>query len=393
MPTEGRTGRGATDVKKPRASKQARRERRKARQARRQQSASDSEFPAAAERQAERRVSNPERQRHEARESFLEQAHDHTPYLGVFTDEGRFVIFAGKPAMVQHLFLRRSRPEFRVLRRAVTAVEALLGDDAIADRDFIDIGANIGTATIAALRSHRFAAAICCEPEEESHRLLRVNAALNDFDDRIRALRVAASNRVGRSYLVVPGRYAGKAWVAVDANKLEEVEDARAQRAAERGRSREELAELDVAEIDTVTLDHLANTGVIEPDRVGMLWMDAEGHEGNILEGAGRLTGRGTPIVLEFHPSYLRRRGDAGMVQTVAQRSYTHFLDLRRRPADLTQRRFQLQPVSELPRLADRLLEPATRVAFTDLLLLRLTSEQLDAGDMLAARLRRDRRD
>jgi hypothetical protein len=99
----------------------------------------------------------------------------------------------------------------------------------------------------------------------------------------------------------------------------------------------------------------------------GVLWIDAEGQEGQILSGAGELTEAGVPVVLEFNPASLDEHGDRGAIHEVAERSYTHFVDVRRR------KRFGLREVAELQ---DYARELANRSAFTDVLLLRLEGAQ-----------------
>jgi FkbM family methyltransferase len=312
----------------------------------------------------------------EARTRYFEEARDHTPYLGVETDDGRFVVATRSRGMGRHLFSKQGRPEFRVLRRAVTAVEALSGDGALTGRLFIDVGANIGTSTVSALVSHQFGSAVCCEPEEENYRLLRANLALNDLE-QVRSLRVAVSNQVGSGDLVVTGGPSGKTWIALDAEKIRDAEARRAARAAEDPGI--ELPELTVVpNVELVTLDGLTKSGVIDIDVAGMLWIDAEGHEGHILDGAGSLVDVGLPVVFEFDPEVLERRGNSGMVNEVAQRCYTHFVDLRRQEPD--RHRFALRPIGDLPELGDRLLGTGR---FTDLLLLRLDPRQAMLGENL----------
>jgi hypothetical protein len=103
-----------------------------------------------------------------------------------------------------------------VLRLAVRVIEAVLGEDAISDRLFVDVGANIGTATVCALGSQGFGSAVCCEPGPENFRLLEANLALNGFSARARAFNVAATNRLGRStFAVVPDR-SGKGWIGTE---------------------------------------------------------------------------------------------------------------------------------------------------------------------------------
>jgi FkbM family methyltransferase len=248
-----------------------------------------------------------QRPQQDARIAFFEQAGQYTRYLEVETRDGRYLVTTRSQKLGRHLFTKQGRPEFGVLRRAVSAIEILIQEGSLVGRLFVDVGANIGTSTISALLSHGFGSAVCIEPEEENFRLLRANLVLNDLDD-VQAVRVAASDRVGNAYLLVFGGPPGKTQVAFDLQHVEDVQAWRAQRAAESGRATTELPKMNVTDLELVTLDHLVASGVIDADRVGMLWIDVEGHEGHVLGGAGALTERGTPIVFEFDPTALEYR-------------------------------------------------------------------------------------
>jgi FkbM family methyltransferase len=302
------------------------------------------------------------------------------PLVGVETESGAFVVATSDAHIGKHLFVKRSRPEFRVLRRAVTVIELLLGEDALADRLFLDVGANIGTSTICALLTHGFGSAVAFEPEEVNYRLLRANVHLNGLDDRVRCMRVGVSDEPGTANLVVPPEAGGHSWIALDADRIENLERSRPRRA---DLGAHEMVPLEVTEVEVIALNGLVDEGVIEPEAVGMLWIDAEGHEGHILRGATALADRGVPIVFEFEPANLDLRGGGVKVREVAESSYTHFIDLRRPEPDKTLSRFRLQPVAELWSHAERFLDPSTRGRHTDLLMLRLDSDQAELGAKL----------
>jgi FkbM family methyltransferase len=325
----------------------------------------------------------------QARDTYFDQLGEYAALAGVETECGVFVVATHDQHIGRHLFVKRSRPEFRVLRRAVAVLEILAGDEAVANQVFIDVGANIGTATVCALVSHGFGSAVACEPEPENYRLLKTNLAANGLDAKVSCVRAAVSDRLGRADLVVPRESGGFSWIALDRDRIEEIERNRPRRAElPEG---EELA-IDVTEVDVVTLDRLTETGVVDPGDAGMLWIDAEGHEGHILEGATALTGRGVPIVFEFEPAGLDERGDRGKVQGIAEVSYTHFVDVRRPERDKSRSRFELRPVSELGHHAERFLDPSNPGDHTDLLLLRLEPDQAKRGatlpDLMGARRR-----
>jgi FkbM family methyltransferase len=321
----------------------------------------------------------------DARLAFFDQAGRETPYLGVTTEEGGFVV-ATSDSLGRGLFAKRGRPEFKVLRQAVTAVHAVIGEESIRGRTFVDIGANIGTSTVSALVSHRFAWGVACEPEDENYRLLRANVALNGLESHVRTLRVAVSNRAGRLNLVVNEGSSGMYWIAVDREKIRAAERTRAKIAA--GDPAAEPPEMSVEEVEVVTLDQLVDDGVIDADRVGMLWVDVEGHEGHVLAGSGTLTERGVPLVLEFDRPALDERGEKGRVQEVAEQCYTHFVDVRRPDPDPSKPRFHLYSVGELSEYAERLLGPSTPGHHTDLLLVRLDAEQAKVGAKLPELMR-----
>jgi FkbM family methyltransferase len=311
---------------------------------------------------------------------FFDALAEYAPLAGVRTASGVFVVATTDRHLGRHLFIKRSRPEMRVLDRAVAILRILTGEDAVTARVFIDVGANIGTSTVAALVSHRFGSAVACEPEEGNFRLLRVNLMANGLDANARALRVAASDRIGKAELVVPRESGAFSWIALEHDRIEDIEASRPRRAAEQPGT--ELG-IDVAEVELVTLDRLVESGEIDPAEVGMLWIDAEAHEGHILRGATTLTGRGVPIVFEFDPFGLDERGDRDRVHEIVEHSYTHFVDVRRPVRDETEQRFRLRAVTELSEYAGRFLDAARPRGFTDLLVLRLSADQAKLGEKL----------
>jgi FkbM family methyltransferase len=291
--------------------------------------------------------------------AYFDGADRYTPYLATDAGGALFLVKTEDKHIGRSLFSKQSRGELVVLGRAVAAIEGLLGPDAIAQRSFIDVGANIGTTTIPALVSHGFDSAVAIEPEPENVRVLRLNILLNDLEDRIRVLPVAASNEAGQSELVVDRSRGGKHWIATDRSKLR----------------KKNLAENSMLKVETVTLDDLAESGVIDAERTGLLWMDAEAHEGHILQGASSLLGRGTPLVIEWNPVILERVGDRAKIERAVAQGYTHFAGMHRNP-NPEEPRFPLETVDQLPAYAERFLDRSQGLTKTDILVLRLEPDQ-----------------
>lgn len=314
----------------------------------------------------------------DSRRDFFDQAHIYAPVLGVETPSGSFLVSTGDRHMGKSLFVKRGRPEFRVLTRAATIIKLLTGDDSLRGTTFIDIGANIGTTTISALLDHDFARAVSCEPEPQNHRLLRANVILNGLEDQVSAIEAGASDSAGTAELVVHEESGGFSWIAVDPAKVEAAEAARVEAAAEVPGA--VLPAMSTVEVEVTTLDRLAEGGLYRAEEVGLLWIDTEGHEDRVLAGGGELLEGGVPIVFEFDPEGQRERGDGERLHEIVETSHTHFVDVRRREADRNVERFRLRPIRELRDLAARFLDPEEPGTFTDVLLLSLDDEQVARG-------------
>jgi FkbM family methyltransferase len=295
----------------------------------------------------------------EQRLAYFDGADRYTPYLATAAGGALFLVKTEDKHIGRWLFSKRGRGELATLGRATAAIEALLGPSAVSGRGFVDVGANIGTTTIPALLSHGFSTAVALEPEPENVRLLRLNVLLNDLEKRVTVLPVAASNEAGWSELVVNRSRGGKHWIATDRSKL----------------GRKQRGEDEVLKVETVTLDRLVETGVIEPERTGLVWMDAEAHEGHILDGASSLLARGTPLVVEWNPVILDRLGDRGKLERAVAGEYTHFAGLHRN-AEPPEPSFPLQTIDELPAYAERFLDRSQGLTKTDILVLRLAPDQ-----------------
>jgi len=182
------------------------------------------------------------------------------------------------------------------------------GYPGLASRVFVEVGANIGTTTLQAARVA--SRCVVFEPEPRNLALLRANLAANELSDRVEVIAAAASATNGVSFLA-----------------LSSVNDG-----GHRVDNRGEI------EVPTLRLDDaLADRGVA-PSDVGLLWMDTEGHEAQVLAGAPVLLASPPVTVLEYSPSLLRERGDLDLLNSLIRDRWHCVLDLHIRecvPEDL----------------------------------------------------------
>jgi FkbM family methyltransferase len=262
-----------------------------------------------------------------------------TPTIAVTYEDTTFLVDTADRGVGLSLFVKGSRPEFGVLTQALAVLADLHPKTESERGTFLDIGANIGTSVVPALRTHGFARAVACEPAPANYRLLKANLALNDVADRARALPVAVTDHVGLVELSMHDTNSGGHRLGGDPDNPNRIT------------------------VDAVTLDLLVERGFFEPEQVTLIWMDTQGQEGHVFRGASTVCKSGVPVVLEFAPALLRGvDGLTPLLDTLAEH-YTHFVDLRRGPNGR-----MLQKTTSLPALVDSLVEKQ----HTDILVTRL---------------------
>jgi FkbM family methyltransferase len=258
----------------------------------------------------------------EARERFLKQAREFVPYL-VAERDGQLLALPTDDPTLGKLFVSEKRKEQNVLTRALERLEGAGVE--VRRTTFVDIGANVGTTTFAALEAG-VASVVACEPVPSSFRLLRANLVLNGVEDSVRPVEVALSYHAGRAPIDLDSGSRKARVLALPG----EVPHGRSQ------------------DVRLARLDDLVAEGVLDPGEVGLLFMDVEGHEAQVLEGAASVLERHVPLVMELNPKLLRLAGKIDELAGLLERHYTHVLDLRAKSEPA------FAPVTELGGLIER---------------------------------------
>jgi FkbM family methyltransferase len=194
-------------------------------------------------------------------------------------------------------------------REIDTAVEVLSAAGRLAAKSvFVDVGAHIGTHTVYALRTGRFARAIAFEPELRNGRLLARNLAENGLSEIAVIVPKAAGAAPNSGVLHLHPRNTGAH--SVDAPPSID------------GQA---FLKVPIVRVDS----ELEQLGVVL-DQVGLIWVDVEGYEPQVLDGLAGLIARSIPIAFEFTPSRYNRETRERLVANLA-RHYTTVHSLGRR--------------------------------------------------------------
>ena len=205
---------------------------------------------------------------------------DTAPRDALLLSEGhheRFLVACGDQTIGRAVYLTRDPFDFDKLE----AVVELLKDRHLTR--LVDIGANIGTICIPAVKRGLFQSAVAIEPDPRNFALLNANVAINGLADRIALFNVALGEQDDQTLTLElsPTNFG----------------DHRASD-GERDSSRESI------QVTSQTLDRIV------PDTSNALvWMDTQGFEGHVLAGASRALASSPPLVIEFWPDALTRSG------------------------------------------------------------------------------------
>jgi FkbM family methyltransferase len=173
-----------------------------------------------------------------------------------------------------------------------------------------DIGANVGSICIPAVRRNYVEKAVAFEPEVELHKLLRANLILNEVDGRITTFRTALGKERSSKLLTMSDGNTGDYRIAGTSFENDAM--------GERSR-RQQM-------IDVAPLDEFAD--LFEADKT-LLWLDVQGYEGFVLAGAEKILDFAPPLVTEFWPYGMRRLDSLEVFQdVVCSGLYTEFVDL-----------------------------------------------------------------
>jgi FkbM family methyltransferase len=145
---------------------------------------------------------------------------------------------------------------------------------------FVDVGANIGTHTVYAMRSGRFARAVAFEPESHNAELLRLNLKANNLTDRVCVIERAVGEQAGSAVLHLHPRNKGHHTIG----KLPSYDG------------------LDRREVSLVRLDAALTEQRISPGEIGLVWIDVEGYEPEAVRGLGSFIEHAVPMAIEYAP-------------------------------------------------------------------------------------------
>lgn len=190
----------------------------------------------------------------------------------------------------KHLYVDRNY-EFDAIQRVLSIISEIGLPLNRRSSIFIDVGANIGTITVALMRSGLFSRGLAFEPDPYNFSLLQKNVQQNRFQKAVQCFNFALSSETRIQNLELASDNFGDHRIRTD--------DSRGYFAEERRKT----VSVPVKPLDLV-LDSAQRRDI------SLIWLDIQGHEGHFFKGAEKVIMEARPAVLmEFWPYAIRRSG------------------------------------------------------------------------------------
>lgn len=190
---------------------------------------------------------------------------------------------------------------------------------------FLDIGGNIGTTTIyCKLKSKPAYRYIAFEPVSENAALFHINCVINHATEDVVLEKVALSNKkISNAIMKIVPENMGHSMLAdlndPDGDNIDYVE--------------------------TTTLDIYISENHISKEDIKYIWIDVEGHELEVLEGASELyTKNKIPTCLEFNQDIYKEKGTYERINEILAKYFHQFMVC----SQIAGGNYKMRPVEEL---------------------------------------------
>ncbi|MBJ7332453.1 MAG: FkbM family methyltransferase [Solirubrobacteraceae bacterium] len=231
-----------------------------------------------------------------------------SPVIAVDEGDIRYFVDTSDTGPITVGLVGEKRWDEPLMERTLELITKLLDrPEPLKDRVFLDVGGNIGTATLCALKRFDAGRAVAFEPEPKNFKFLKLNIVANDLELQALPVQVAISDQPGELLLEIAP---------------ENVGDHRIRSGNETGGGDLGENNRETVRVEALTLDGALERTQVAKDDVGLIWIDVQGHEPQVLAGGADTLASGAPVLLEYWPYGLKR---AGGLEAMHEQLRAHF--------------------------------------------------------------------
>ena len=191
-------------------------------------------------------------------------------------------------------------------------------------KTILDCGCNILTTSSYVLKKRADFKSLAFEPNPDAFEMASLNSKLNDIKERVTLVNAALSNKHSIMKFRKLGYASGSGYLVSNPGS-------------------DDLTS--TVDVQCYSLDEWCHTNSFDADDIGYLWIDVQGHEGFLLDGARLVLKKQPPLFVEFCTNLLEDTGCKDLCISILKEFYDEYVIVNWDGSyDLS----QIQPVSNL---------------------------------------------
>ena len=206
----------------------------------------------------------------------------------VETQIGKFLVFSNDGGISRQLFINKQY-NFKSFQKVIKIIGK--------QRLLVDVGANIGPTCIGALNKNYVQESIAIEPELDCFKMLQQNIQLNNLGSRIYTFNNAVSDKTGILKITKKNKNSEASYITKKNTEYKLIK--------------------------SVNLDRFQN----KLKKKTLIWVDVQGYEGRVIEGAKEIIKKNIPFVIEFWPYAINKNLDKDLLIKGLKR-FKYYYDL-----------------------------------------------------------------
>ena len=216
--------------------------------------------------------------------------------ITIKTKQGIFKLpVTANDAISKHLYSRKEF-ELGLIKNSLAFLRSIGRCPPKGQGTVLDIGANNGVISIGMLATGEFANAIAVEPDPQNFALLQQNVRENNLENQFACLNFAASDQASTLEFELSDSNFGDH--RVHYNRPQNSPDLFHE------------SQRRVIQVQAETVDHLIqNLKDPAATNPALVWIDVQGHEGFVFQGAKQLLKKDIPVMVEIWPYGIARTG------------------------------------------------------------------------------------
>lgn len=255
----------------------------------------------------------------------------------ISTRQGVFTVLLGADESIGRSLYCEGQYELNFMSKTMDFLRSIQKCPPKGEGTIVDISANIGVTSIGMLHTGELEKAIAIEPEPQNFTLLQRNVNQNGLKDKVICLPYAIAHQKGEILFELSDTNFGDHRVRTNIQIVDATEKYQ--------ESKRRVITVQSEQLDNL-LPELPESFA---QNIAVIWVDVQGYEGYVFEGAKNLLSKGIPVVSEIWPYGIRR---AGMTQEqfsdIARGIWKNYWVLRRQ-------KFVRYPIHTLDILFDEL--------------------------------------